>query len=56
MVSILVEVVIINMGDILFSYNIMVILEVKEEVFVVVCVFGIIEYIFVEEGDYVEKG
>lgn len=44
------------MGDILLSYQIIVILEVKEEVFVVVCVLGIVEYIFVEEGDYVEKG
>lgn len=40
----------------MFIYDIIVILEVCEEVFVVVWVFGIIEEIFVEEGDYVEKG
>ncbi len=55
-VSIPVEAVTINLGDISSSYNTTAILEAKEEAFVVARASGIIEHIFVEEGDYVEKG
>ncbi|WP_189407014.1 efflux RND transporter periplasmic adaptor subunit [Alteromonas halophila] len=43
-------------GTISSSYNTTATLEAKEEAFVVARASGIIEAIFVEEGDYVEKG
>ena len=43
-------------GNISSSYNTTATLEAKEEAFVVARASGIIEDIFVEEGDYVEKG
>merc|ERR1712000_480148 len=55
-VSIPVEATPVTMGDISSSYQTTAILEAKEEAFVVARASGIIEEIFVEEGDYVEKG
>ncbi|BFT30516.1 efflux RND transporter periplasmic adaptor subunit [Alteromonas sp. D210916BOD_24] len=46
----------IRTGDITSTYDTTAILEAKEEAFVVARASGIIEEIFVEEGDYVEKG
>lgn len=43
-------------GDITSTYDTTAILEAREEAFVVARASGIIEEIFVEEGDYVEKG
>lgn len=55
-VSIPVETMTIINGSISSSYQTTAILEAKEEAFVVARASGIIEHIFVEEGDYVEKG
>ena len=55
-VSIPVEATPVTMGDISSSYQTTAILEAKEEAFVVARASGIVEHIFVEEGDYVEKG
>ena len=46
----------IRMGDITSTYDTTAILEAREEAFVVARASGIIEEIFVEEGDFVEKG
>lgn len=46
----------ITTGDITSTYDTTAILEAREEAFVVARASGIIEEIFVEEGDYVEKG
>ena len=43
-------------GDITSTYDTTAILEAREEAFVVARASGIIEEIFVEEGDYVQKG
>lgn len=51
-----VEVEIVATGDISSNYTTTAVLEAKEESFVVARASGIIEEIFVEEGDYVEKG
>jgi RND family efflux transporter MFP subunit len=55
-VSIPVEAVTAQTGNISSSYTTTAILEAKEEAFVVARASGIIEHIYVEEGDYVEKG
>lgn len=54
--SIPVEAQRVETGKISSSYNTTATLEAKEEAFVVARASGIIEAIFVEEGDYVEKG
>mgnify|MGYP000524512163 FL=1 len=46
----------ITTGNITSTYDTTAILEAREEAFVVARASGIIEEIFVEEGDYVEKG
>jgi RND family efflux transporter MFP subunit len=55
-ISIPVEVAPLSMGQISSNYATTAILEAKEEAFVVPRASGIIEHIYVEEGDYVEKG
>lgn len=55
-ISIPVEVASLLNGDISSNYETTAVLEAKEEAFVVARASGIIENIFVEEGDYVEKG
>ncbi len=55
-ISIPVEVANLMTGDISSNYETTAVLEAKEEAFVVARASGIIEEIFVEEGDYVEKG
>ena len=55
-ISVPVEVSGLSIGDISSNYATTAILEAKEEAFVVPRASGIIEHIFVEEGDYVEKG
>lgn len=55
-VSIPVEVSDLTIGDISSNYETTAVLEAKEEAFVVARASGIIEHIYVEEGDYVEKG
>jgi RND family efflux transporter MFP subunit len=55
-VSVPVEVAPLAIGDISSNYATTAVLEAKEEAFVVPRASGIIEQIFVEEGDYVEKG
>jgi multidrug efflux pump subunit AcrA (membrane-fusion protein) len=55
-ISVPVEVSALSIGDISSNYSTTAILEAKEEAFVVPRASGIIEHIFVEEGDYVEKG
>ncbi|MCW8108682.1 efflux RND transporter periplasmic adaptor subunit [Alteromonas ponticola] len=54
--SIPVEVYEARLGKIASNYTTTAILEAKEEAFVVARASGIIENIYVEEGDYVEKG
>ncbi len=54
--SIPVEVHEAQIGKIASNYSTTAILEAKEEAFVVARASGIIENIYVEEGDYVEKG
>ncbi|NMH58653.1 efflux RND transporter periplasmic adaptor subunit [Alteromonas ponticola] len=51
-----VEVHTAELGKIASNYTTTAILEAKEEAFVVARASGIIENIYVEEGDYVEKG
>jgi membrane fusion protein, multidrug efflux system len=51
-----VEVATMHIGSISSNYSTTAVLEAKEEAFVVPRASGIIEHIFVEEGDYVEKG
>jgi len=51
-----VEIANLKNGDISSNYSTTAVLEAKEEAFVVARASGIIEQIFVEEGDYVEKG
>lgn len=55
-ISIPVEVAALVNGDISSNYETTAVLEAKEEAFVVARASGIIQEIFVEEGDYVEKG
>lgn len=55
-ISIPVEVANLSNGKISSNYATTAVLEAKEEAFVVARASGIIEHIFVEEGDYVEKG
>lgn len=55
-IAIPVEVSQLRVGDISSNYNTTAILEAKEEAFVVPRAEGIIQEIFVEEGDYVEQG
>lgn len=51
-----VETVVVELGNIRASFNASAILEAEESTDVVPRVNGIIENIYVEEGDYVEKG
>lgn len=55
-IAVPVEVADLKMGDISSNYVTTAVLEAKEEAFVVARASGIIEHIYVEEGDYVEKG
>lgn len=55
-IAIPVEVANLKSGDISSNYATTAVLEAKEEAFVVARASGIIEHIYVEEGDYVEKG
>nr|WP_240615494.1 efflux RND transporter periplasmic adaptor subunit [Alteromonas facilis] len=55
-VSIPVEAQFVSSGDISSHYATTAVLEAKEEAFVVARASGIIDGIYVEEGDYVEKG
>lgn len=55
-ISVPVEVSELTTGDISSNYATTAVLEAKEEAFVVPRASGIIQEIFVEEGDYVEKG
>lgn len=55
-ISVPVEVAQMSIGHISSNYSTTAILEAKEEAFVVPRASGIIEHIYVEEGDYVEKG
>ncbi|MEP0354902.1 efflux RND transporter periplasmic adaptor subunit [Paraglaciecola sp.] len=54
--SVPVEITLLSKGDISSNYTTTAVLEPKEEAFVVPRASGIIENIYVEEGDYVEKG
>jgi membrane fusion protein, multidrug efflux system len=55
-ISVPVEVATLQYGSISSNYATTAVLEAKEEAFVVARASGIVEEIFVEEGDYVEKG
>ena len=55
-IAVPVEVASLSKGEISANYATTAVLEAKEEAFVVPRASGIIEQIFVEEGDYVEKG
>ena len=55
-ISVPVEVSPLSVGNISSNYATTAVLEAKEEAFVVPRASGIIEHIYVEEGDYVEKG
>jgi len=55
-IAVPVETTQIKIGNISSNYVTTAVLEAKEEAFVVARASGIIEQIFVEEGDYVEKG
>ncbi|MFT6990942.1 MAG: RND family efflux transporter MFP subunit, partial [Paraglaciecola sp.] len=55
-ISVPVEVASLTIGHISSNYATTAVLEAKEEAFVVPRASGIIEHIYVEEGDYVEKG
>lgn len=55
-IAVPVETTPIKYGEISSNYVTTAVLEAKEEAFVVARASGIIEQIFVEEGDYVEKG
>ena len=55
-ISVPVEVAPLSIGNISSNYSTTAVLEPIEEAFVVPRASGIIEHIYVEEGDYVEKG
>lgn len=55
-IAVPVEVANLHSGSISSNYATTAVLEAKEEAFVVARASGIIEVIYVEEGDYVEKG
>lgn len=55
-IAVPVEAASLRQGDISSNYTTTAVLEAKEEAFVVARASGIIEHIYVEEGDYVEKG
>ncbi|AGH44889.1 efflux RND transporter periplasmic adaptor subunit [Paraglaciecola psychrophila] len=55
-ISVPVEVASLTIGHISSNYATTAVLEAKEEAFVVPRASGIIEHIYIEEGDYVEKG
>lgn len=55
-ISIPVEVAALKIGAISSNYETTAVLEAKEEAYVVARANGIVEHIYVEEGDYVEKG
>lgn len=55
-ISVPVEVALLSIGKISSNYATTAVLEAKEEAFVVPRASGIIEHIYVEEGDYVKKG
>lgn len=55
-ISIPVEVADLKIGAISSNYETTAVLEAKEEAYVVARANGIVEHIYVEEGDYVEKG
>lgn len=55
-IAVPVEVAGLHTGSISSNYATTAVLEAKEEAFVVARASGIIEFIYVEEGDYVEKG
>lgn len=55
-ISVPVEVAPLSVGNISSNYATTAILEAKEEAFVVPRASGIIEHIYVEEGDFVNKG
>jgi len=55
-ISVPVEVAPLSIGSISSNYATTAILEAKEEAFVVPRASGIIEHIYVEEGDFVKKG
>ena len=55
-ISVPVEVAPLTIGNISSNYSTTAVLEPIEEAFVVPRASGIIEHIYVEEGDYVEKG
>jgi RND family efflux transporter MFP subunit len=55
-IAVPVEVAKLQKGNISSNYATTAILEAKEEAFVVARASGIIEHIYVEEGDFVEKG
>lgn len=56
MIAVPVEAAVMRIGDISSNYTTTAVLEAKEEAFVVARASGIIEHIYVEEGDYVKKG
>ncbi|GGZ68581.1 efflux RND transporter periplasmic adaptor subunit [Paraglaciecola chathamensis] len=55
-ISVPVEAGALHIGDISSNYTTTAVLEAKEEAYVVARASGIIEHIYVEEGDYVKKG
>lgn len=55
-ISIPVEIAQLQIGAISSNYETTAVLEAKQEAYVVARASGIIEHIYVEEGDYVEKG
>lgn len=55
-IAVPVEAAVMRVGDISSKYTTTAVLEAKEEAFVVARASGIIEHIYVEEGDYVKKG
>ena len=55
-IAVPVEAASLHIGEISSNYTTTAVLEAKEEAFVVARASGIIEHIYVEEGDYVKKG
>jgi len=55
-IAIPVEVAQLTQGSISSNYETTAVLEAKEEAYVVARAAGVIQHIYVEEGDYVEKG
>ncbi|WP_158769870.1 efflux RND transporter periplasmic adaptor subunit [Paraglaciecola sp. L1A13] len=55
-IAVPVEAAVMRVGDISSKYTTTAVLEAKEEAFVVARASGVIEHIYVEEGDYVKKG